>query len=219
MARAARARGAAAAEPVLLACAADAATRGVAATPVEREVRWPGWPGVPVPSEPLPLGDTWTDEAGECRLYLALRAAVEAGSQGEAYGRLWASFRHITDELVYYGTKAQTTHFVSPLASLCYKVLFRHEVFDAFRSAAARQHRRLPLLAAGEAKPFPPAHHGWFKQLSYFLMHFPDAEAHSGMEPLRKLERALIAGAQQQVTPGGRNTGRVSPRGAAVAVS
>ena len=28
--------------------------------------------------------------------------------------------------------------------------------------------------------------------IDIFLMHFPDAESHSGFEPLRRLERALV---------------------------
>lgn len=71
-------------------------------------------------------------------------------------------------------------------------MLFRHELFDAFRAADQRMHRRLPLLAGGEGRPFPAELTPWFKQLSYFLMHFPDAESHSGFEPLRRLERALV---------------------------
>ena len=216
LARVARARGS---PDPLLSCANFAHAQGDGTTgstsEALREARWPGYPGTATIAALASTADAASaggstgcrggsdaasvaaePEGGECSLYISLMAAIDAGARDDVYARLWADFRHITDELVYYGTKAQTSHFVSPLATLCYKVLFRHEVFDAFRSASARQHRRLPLLAGGEARPFPAPHLEWFKQLSYFLMHFPDADANTGMDTLRKLERALVAGCQ-----------------------
>ena len=59
-----------------------------------------------------------------------------------AYRQLWFDFRRITDELVFYGMRAQTSHFVSPLANLC--------CFSTTSSAAG------PLAAAAAATPAAP---------------------------------------------------------------
>jgi len=129
-------------------------------------------------------------ESTQANLIAALTAKCEAVGGDSTYQQLWFDFRHITDELVFYGMKAQTTHFVTPLANLCYKMLFHHEVFDIFVSASSK-HRRLPLLpSTTEPRPLPAPLFPWIKQLSYFLHHFPDA--HAGIEPLRRLERHLL---------------------------
>ena len=123
----------------------------------------------------------------------------------ETYASLWFDFRHITDELVFYGIKPQTQRFVSPLANLCYRVLFQHEVFEVFSSRgaaaeAASQHgsrrwRAAAFQRGGDEAPqrqsFPPELALWVKQLSYFLMHFPDVHQ-SGINPLRRLQRQLL---------------------------
>ena len=67
-----------------------------------------------------------------------------------AYRQLWFDFRRITDELVFYGMRAQTSHFVSPLANLCYKLLFQHDVFRLLGPLAAA------AAAAAPAAPPPP---------------------------------------------------------------
>ena len=67
-----------------------------------------------------------------------------------AYRQLWFDFRRITDELVFYGMRAQTSHFVSPLANLCYKLLFQHHVFRLLGPLAAA------AAAAAPAAPPPP---------------------------------------------------------------
>jgi hypothetical protein len=50
------------------------------------------------------------------RQYNALLAELEMLAGDERYEKLWFDFRHITDELVFYGMRAQTSHLVSPLA-------------------------------------------------------------------------------------------------------
>ena len=121
----------------------------------------------------------------------------------EAYQKLWFDFRHITDELVFYGMCAQSAHLITPLANLCYKMLFRHEAFETFtvnhRDASAnalsgaiqpRQQRRLLALGPEARYQLPSKLMQWAKQLSYFLMHFPDVEG--GIAPLRRIQRSLI---------------------------
>lgn len=85
--------------------------------------------------------------------------------------------------------KAQTSRFVSPLANLCYKMLFRHRLFDLFCGPLHRSNRR-GASSASDHKVLPAVLVPWIKQLSYFLIHFPDV--HSGIEPLRRLERSLL---------------------------
>ena len=132
----------------------------------------------------------------------ALLGLLDELATDETYQRLWFDFRYITDELVFYGVHAQSAHLVTPLANLCYKMLFRHEVFETFSGAARdaaglgagaqqpRQQRRLVALGAeGGRAPMPAKLLQWVKQLSYFLMHFPDVEG--GIVPLRRLHKAL----------------------------
>ena len=141
----------------------------------------------------------------------ALLALLEDVHTDSTYQQLWFDFRHITDELVFYGMTAQSAHLVGPLANLCYKLLFRHEVFDTFAAdtrggrlgvdgpaaAAAssatqpRQQRRLLALGVEARAQLPARLASWVKQLSYFLMHFPDVEG--AIVPLRRLHRALMA--------------------------
>jgi len=91
---------------------------------------------------------------------------------------------------------ASSSTGVSPLANLCYKMVFRHEVFEAYcASAAASQpsqpRRRLARLGAESRISLPAKLLPWVKQLSYFLMHFPDL--HGGIGPLRLLQHTLLA--------------------------
>ena len=154
------------------------------------------------------------------RQLAALSTLLDAVHLDEAYQRLWFDFRHITDELVFYGMCAQSSlgqsQVVAPLANLCYKMLFRHEIFETFcgptgamsghghhmTGAASgvsgganvvqpRQQRRMLNLAVEARAQLPPLLLKWVKQLSYFLMHFPDVEG--GIAPLRRLHRALRA--------------------------
>jgi hypothetical protein len=177
-------------------------------------------------TEPLPSGADEGPETAPGRARAALHAKWDEVVSDRTYRQLWFDFRHITDELVFYGMKAQTSHFVSPLANLFYKMLFTHEAFAMFLSASQRGHRRMASAAGSEPKarrgpaPQRSGMHApraltslprllqvaanmptqlvrWVKQLSYFLMHFPDA-THSGIEPLRKLERAFSRADQQQ---------------------
>lgn len=131
--------------------------------------------------------------------------------------------------------RAQTSHLVSPLANLCYKMLYRHDIFDSFiehpdgqqaqvtsvpysafqtalvdsephpalspivihsrysnnRRLYCSQHQKLFFFGT-ENRPLPPQLLLWVKQLSYFLMHFPDVRG--GIEPLRRLENSLTRG-------------------------
>ena len=123
------------------------------------------------------------------RQYNGLLAELDGLAADERYKKLWFDFRHITDELVFYGMRAQTSHLVSPLANLCYKMLYRHDIFDSFLERSERQQHRRLFFFGGEARPLPPHLLLWVKQLSYFLMHFPDV--YGGIEPLRRLEKAL----------------------------
>ena len=68
-------------------------------------------------------------------------------------------------------------------------MLYRHDVFDSFLERSERQQHRRLFLFGGEARPMPQQLLRWVKQLSYFLMHFPDV--YGGIEPLRRLEKAL----------------------------
>ena len=129
------------------------------------------------------LRSSGADEPGEAE-------PVTAIADADAYSRLWFDFRHMTDELVFYGMKAQTSHFVSPLANLLYRILFAHDVFESFGAAQHRSKRRLPH-AEPRVQLLP-----WVKQLTYFLMHFPDVK-HGGIETLRRLERSLRRHATQ----------------------
>ena len=131
-------------------------------------------------------GGDETQESAEIRSlrqYNALLAELEMLADDERYENLWFDFRHITDELVFYGMRAQTSHLVSPLANLCYKMLYRHDVFDSFLEfgdsstdaySAARRARCRNGCSAGSSS-------------SHFLMHFPDVY----IEPLRRLEKTL----------------------------
>ena len=58
-------------------------------------------------------------------------------------------------------------------------------------SSQPRQQRRLANLALEARAHMPPKLLLWVKQLSYFLMHFPDVEG--GIAPLRRLHRLLLA--------------------------
>jgi hypothetical protein len=137
------------------------------------------------------------------RQLAALLNLLDEASLTDDYQRLWFNFRHITDELVFYGMVAQSDHLITPLANLCYKMLFRHEVFEIFterergtggagRDGASqpRSQRRLLPLGAETRGQLPPKLLAWVKQLSYFLMHFPDVEG--GIAPLRRLHRSLV---------------------------
>ncbi|KAL1530705.1 hypothetical protein AB1Y20_001604 [Prymnesium parvum] len=139
-----------------------------------------------------PCGGDEIQESSEVRAqrqYNSLLAELERLVGDQRYKQLWLDFRHITDELVFYGMRAQTSHLISPLANLCYKMLYRHDIFESFLERSDRlQHRRTFLFGA-DTRPLPPQLLLWVKQLSYFLMHFPDV--YGGIEPLRRLEKAL----------------------------
>ena len=84
--------------------------------------------------------------------------------------------------------QAQTSHFVSPLANLAYKMLFCSEAFEVLWWGGSSRDEAVPggRPRAPCARELLP----WVKQLSYFLNHFPDD--HGGIEPLRRLERSLM---------------------------
>ena len=86
------------------------------------------------------------------------------------------------------GVQAQTSHFVSPLANLAYKMLFCSEAFKVLWWGGSSRDEVVPggRPRAPCARELLP----WVKQLSYFLNHFPDD--HGGIEPLRRLERSLM---------------------------
>ena len=91
-------------------------------------------------------------QTASSRARAALHAKWGEVVSDRTYRQLWFDFRHITDELVFYGMKAQTSHFVSPLANLFYKMLFHHEAFAMFLSAPQRGHRRMPSVSGSEPK-------------------------------------------------------------------
>ena len=137
------------------------------------------------------------------RQLAALLSLLEEADREPAYQKLWLDFRHITDELVFHGMRAQSPQLITPLANLCYKMLFRHEVFETFTGGGGgsqpRQHRRLLPLGAELRAQLPPKLVLWVKQLSYFLMHFPDVE--EGIAPLRRLARTLRRRADSEPRP------------------
>ena len=142
-------------------------------------------------------------ESEAARQLGALIAMLDAAQADDSYQKLWFDFRHITDELVFFGMSAQSTQLVSPLANLCYKMLFRHEIFETFSGSSSatgpgageggaqpRQQRRMLNLATEARAQLPPKLVLWVKQLSYFLMHFPDVKG--GIAPLRNLHDRLV---------------------------
>ena len=82
-------------------------------------------------------------------------------------------------------------------------MLFRHEIFETFGGSSSstgpgageggaqpRQQRRMLNLAVEARAQLPPKLLLWVKQLSYFLMHFPDVKG--GIAPLRNLHDRLV---------------------------
>ena len=114
-----------------------------------------------------PPTDPARPQTEAARQHAALLHLLEEVQLDPAYQRLWFDFRHITDELVFYGMRAQSSQLIAPHCNLFYKLLFRHEVFETFaggRPAAGggeggtqpRQHRRLLPLGAEARAPLPP---------------------------------------------------------------
>jgi hypothetical protein len=142
------------------------------------------------------------------RQHAALLVMLEEVQLNPAYQKLWFDFRHITDELVFYGMGAQSPQLIAPHSNLFYKLLFRHEIFETFAGARdgatpggsqPKQQRRLLPLGVELRAPLPPKLVLWVRQLSYFLMHFPDVEG--GISPLRRLHRALLARRRADAEP------------------
>ena len=102
------------------------------------------------------------------------RLAALEGTGG--YFQPWFDFRHITDELVFYGMKAQTSHFVSlPPTSRTRCSSAPRPLRCSAGAAAPATSRCRPAGLARRARELMP----WVKQLSYFLNHFPTTMAAS----------------------------------------
>ncbi len=90
--------------------------------------------------------------------------------------QLFLDYSHLTDELVFYGTrKNQIGSFVFTLASLFFVTVFKHKIFT---KVAAQSAAVLELLSK------------WFKRFHWFLGFFPDTPE---LAHLRKIEQELLA--------------------------